>query len=195
MRIGRAGACPAVCEYQELCPSASIIPTAKSKRQTYMRTPASFGKHPYHPMLVAIPIGLFVASFVAELISFRQSAELWRDLTFYNLAGGLIGAVVAAVPGFIDYVSLKGEKVLSLAHRHFGVTVALLAVYGVNFWFRTESAKPLIGESRLLPFLLSILGMLLLGISGWLGGEMVFAHGVAVDVERQNSASGESAAD
>jgi uncharacterized membrane protein len=160
-----------------------------------MRTPASFGKHPYHPMLVAIPIGLFVASFIAELISLRQRGELWRDLTFYNLAGGLIGAVAAAIPGFIDYISLKDEKVLSLAHRHFGVNVALLAVYGVNFWLRTESAKPLVGESRLLPFLLSLLGMLLLGISGWLGGEMVFAHGVAVDVEKQPSAASQSGTD
>jgi uncharacterized membrane protein len=152
-----------------------------------MRATARFGKHPFHPMLVAIPIGLFVASFAAEIIFLRQGGELWRDLTFYNLAGGLIGAVVAAIPGFIDYVGLKEEKVLPLAHRHFGVNVALLAVYGANFWLRTESGKALTGDSRLVPFLLSILGMLLLGLSGWLGGEMVYAHGVAVDAEKQLS--------
>jgi uncharacterized membrane protein len=153
-----------------------------------MRASARFGKHPFHPMLVAIPIGLFVASFVAEIISMRQGGELWRDLTFYNLAGGLIGALVAAIPGFIDYVALKDEKVLPLAHRHFGVNVALLAVYSVNFWLRTESAKTLTSDGRLLPFLLSILGMILLGISGWLGGEMVYAHGVAVAAATEDSA-------
>lgn len=160
-----------------------------------MRAPASFAKHPLHPMLVALPIGLFVASFVAELISFWQAGEVWRDLLFYNLAGGIIGAVVAAIPGFIDYISLKDEKVLPLAHRHFGVNVALLAVYAGNFWLRTESGKTLSGDSRLIPFLLSLLGMILLGLSGWLGGEMVYAHGVAVDVEKQRPARSESVQD
>lgn len=149
-----------------------------------MRASASFAKHPFHPMLVAIPIGLFVASFVAEVISLWQGGALWRDLTFYNLAGGIIGAVVAAIPGFIDYVALKEEKVLPLAHGHFGVNVALLAVYGANLWLRCESAKALTGDSRLVPFLFSVLGMLLLGVSGWLGGEMVYAHGVAVEAEK-----------
>ena len=151
-----------------------------------MRARASFGKHPFHPMLVAIPIGLFIASFVSETISLWQSSKLWDDLTFYNLIGGLIGAVVAAIPGFIDYVSLKDEKVLPLAHRHFGVNVALLGVYSVNLWLRTQSGKALIGNSVWIPLLLSILGMSLLGISGWLGGEMVYAHGVAVDTEKKN---------
>jgi uncharacterized membrane protein len=154
-----------------------------------MRASASFGKHPFHPMLVALPIGLLVASFVAEVISLWQGGEFWRDLTFYNLAGGIIGAVVAAIPGFIDYVALKDEKVLPLAHRHFGVNVALLALCSANLWLRSESGKALTGDSRLWPFLLSILGMILLGLSGWLGGEMVYAHGVAVEAGRQAPAT------
>jgi uncharacterized membrane protein len=152
-----------------------------------MRAPASFAKHPFHPMLVAIPIGLFVASFASDAISFWQDGKLWRDLTFYNLIGGIIGAVVAAIPGFIDYVALKDEKVLPLAHRHFGVNVALLGLYSINLWIRTESGNAVINNSRWVPFLLSILGMILLGISGWLGGEMVYAHGVAVDTENKLS--------
>jgi uncharacterized membrane protein len=157
-----------------------------------MRAPASFAKHPFHPMLVAIPIGLFVASFASDAISFWQDGKLWRDLTFYNLIGGIIGAVVAAIPGFIDYVALKDEKVLPLAHRHFGVNVALLGLYSINLWVRTESGNAVINNSRWIPFFLSILGMILLGISGWLGGEMVYAHGVAVDAENKLSATDNS---
>jgi uncharacterized membrane protein len=160
-----------------------------------MRAPASFGKHPFHPMLVAIPIGLFSASFVAEGISFWQSSEFWRDLTYYNLIGGIIGAVVAAIPGFIDYVALKDEKVLPLAHRHFAVNVALLSMYSLNLWLRTESGKAIIGTTRLIPFSISILGMILLGLSGWLGGEMVYAHGVAVDTEKKVSETNHSPPD
>jgi uncharacterized membrane protein len=163
--------------------------TAIKESRIFMRARASFAKHPFHPMLVAIPIGLFIASFASEAISLWHGSELWRDLTFYNLIGGLIGAVVAAIPGFVDYVSLEDEKVLPLAHRHFGVNVALLSVYSVNLWVRTQSGKAIIGNSVWIPLLLSVLGMSLLGISGWLGGEMVYAHGVAVDVEEKVSES------
>jgi uncharacterized membrane protein len=119
----------------------------------------------------------------------------FKDLTFYNLIGGLIGAVVVAIPGFIDYISLQDEKVLPLAHRHFGVNVALLSVYSVNLWVRTQSGRAVIGSSILFPFLISLLGMILLGISGWLGGEMVYAHGVAVDIEEKVSESKNSLPD
>src|SRR5215510_1263710 len=146
-----------------------------------MRTPARFGKHPFHPMLVALPIGLFVASFAFDLIHLWNGGQMWSQLAFYNLAVGLTGAAVAAIPGFIDYVSLTDEKILRVAHWHFGVNVVLLSVYGVDLWLRIQSRKSGDGGFHLTPFLLSAAAMLLLGLSGWLGGELVFAHGVAVD--------------
>jgi uncharacterized membrane protein len=169
--------------------------TITKESKIFMRAPASFGKHPFHPMLVAIPIGLFVASFVSDAIFFWQGGELWRDLTFYNLIGGIIGAVVAAIPGFIDYVALKDEQVLPLAHLHFAANVALLGLYSINLWVRTESGNAAVSNSRWIPFLLSIVGMILLGISGWLGGEMVYAHGVAVDTEKKPSETDNSQPD
>lgn len=150
-----------------------------------MRTPASFGKHPLHPMLVALPIGLFVASFAFDLMHLWKGGAIWSDLAFYDLAAGLTGAVAAAIPGFIDYVSLTSEKVLRVAHWHFGANVALLCLYGLDLWLRIESRKSGSGVFHLTPFLLSAVGMLLLGLSGWLGGELVFAHGVAVDEEKR----------
>jgi uncharacterized membrane protein len=146
-----------------------------------MRTPARFGGHPLHPMLVAFPIGLLVASYAFDLIHLWKGEELWANLAFYDLAAGLIGAAAAAIPGFIDYVSLTDEKVLPLAHWHFGVNLALIGVYAIDFWLRTESGQSTLDTFRLAPFLLSTLGLLLLTLSGWLGGELVYVHGVAVD--------------
>lgn len=146
-----------------------------------MRTPARFGGHPLHPMLVAFPLGLFVTSLAFDIIHLWKGEELWANLAFYDLAAGLIGAVAAAIPGFIDYVWLTGEKVLPLAHWHFGVNLALIGVYAIDFWLRTESGQSTLGTFRFAPFLLSTLGLLLLTLSGWLGGELVYVHGVAVD--------------
>jgi uncharacterized membrane protein len=132
-------------------------------------------------MLVALPIGLFVASFVFDLVNLWESRELWQTLAFYNMVGGLIGAGVAAIPGLIDYAQLKDEKVLPLAHWHFGINVTLIGIYAANIWLRTASGKAVSGDLNFIPFVISIIGQILLVVSGWLGGEMVYVHGVAVD--------------
>jgi uncharacterized membrane protein len=41
-----------------------------------------------------------------------------------------------------------------------------------------------VGESYMIPALLSVLGIILIAVSGWLGGEMVYVHGVAVEPQR-----------
>ena len=49
---------------------------------------------------------------------------------------------------------------------------------------RVGSGAGLVGENYTLPVLLSVLGIILITISGWLGGEMVYVHGVAVEPQR-----------
>ena len=66
-----------------------------------MSTPASVARHPIHPILVGFPIGLWVFSVVADLIFYSGwGGALWKDVAFYTLGGGIVGALLAAVPGF-----------------------------------------------------------------------------------------------
>ena len=68
-----------------------------------MRTPASIGKHPIHPMLIVFPIGLWFFSLACDLIRLAGATnDAWSIVAFYAMVGGLFGALVAAVPGFID---------------------------------------------------------------------------------------------
>src|SRR5690348_7249457 len=72
-----------------------------------MQTPASIARHPIHPMLVPIPIGLWIFSFVCDLFhAGGATAEAWTTVAFYTMAGGIIGALLAALPGLIDLLSL-----------------------------------------------------------------------------------------
>ena len=65
-----------------------------------MQTPASIARHPIHPMLVPIPIGLWVFSFVCDLFhAGGASAQAWTTVAFYTMAGGIIGALLAVLPG------------------------------------------------------------------------------------------------
>src|SRR5687768_812799 len=141
-----------------------------------MKTPASIAGHPIHPMLVTLPIGLWVFSLVCDaFFVLGAGATHWATVSFWTMLGGILFAVVAAIPGTIDMVSLRGApKKIALTHMALNVTVVLL--YAVNFGMRvTGAAIPGV------PFALSGLGVALLAVSGWLGGHMVYVHRVGVN--------------
>ena len=143
-----------------------------------MRTPASIAGHPIHPMLVPIAIGLWIFSLVCDLIHAGGSAQpAWTTVAYYCIGGGIVGALLAAVPGFIDLLSLpEGPRKTAIAHMTINLTV--VALYVVNFWMRSGAPDD---PGRLL--WLSVVAIGLLVVSGWLGGKMVYELGVAVDTE------------
>jgi uncharacterized membrane protein len=156
-----------------------------------MASPASIGGHPIHPILIPFPIGLWVFSLIADVIYLWRGNTVWRDyIAFYTLLGGIIGAAVAAVPGLIDWLSLKDSEVVKIANWHARLNVIALVVFAVSFYLRTTSGASWVGGSYTIPVLLSVVGVILITISGWLGGEMVFRHGVAVDERAGTGAEG-----
>jgi uncharacterized membrane protein len=147
-----------------------------------MASPASIGGHPVHPMIIPFPIGLWVFSLVADLIYLWRGNPVWIDyIAFYALLGGIIGAAVAAVPGLIDWLSLKDREVVKIANWHARLNVTALLIFAASFYLRTAGGSELVSRSYTIPIALSVLGVIMISISGYLGGELVFKHGVAVD--------------
>ncbi len=147
-----------------------------------MASPASLGRHPIHPMLIPFPLALWFFSLIADVIYLWRGNPVWRDwIAFYALLGGIVGGVLAAVPGFVDWLSLKDREVVRIANWHARLNVIALLIFVASFYLRTASGAGLVGGSYTIPFVLSVVGVILITISGWLGGEMVFKHGVAVD--------------
>ncbi len=146
-----------------------------------MASRASIAGHPIHPMLVPLPIGLFVFSFVCDLIfMYGGGNPTWKTVALYTMGGGIVGALLAAVFGLIDLLALSPSKAKSIGIWHMVINLTVVAIFVVSLWLRI-GAPP---EYRL-PVLLSLIGVVLLAISGWLGGEMVFVHGVAAAPERK----------
>ncbi len=149
-----------------------------------MASPASIGGHPVHPMIIPCPIALWVFSLIADVIYLWRGNPVWRDfIAFYALLGGIIGAAAAAVPGLMDWLSLKDPAVVKIANWHARLNVIALLIFAASFYLRTTSGADLVSGSYAIPVGLSVLGVILITISGWLGGEMVFKHGVAVEVQ------------
>jgi uncharacterized membrane protein len=140
-----------------------------------MSTPASIAKHPLHPMLVVFPIGLWVFSLISDFVFLLGGDARWNDVAFYTMAGGLIGAVLAAVPGFFDMFSISDKKVGKIAWTHMMLNLIAVVIFAVDFYLRLRNPA-----GAIFPILLSVAGILFIAVSGWLGGEMVYVHGMGV---------------
>jgi uncharacterized membrane protein len=142
-----------------------------------MATPASIAKHPIHPMLIPFPIGLWIFSLICDVVyAFGWGDALWKDMAFFSMAGGLIGALIAAVPGYLDYRSLAVREVQRIGWWHMVINLSIVILFAINLWLRVGSEA-----GAVLPLILSLVGVALLGLSGWLGGELVYVHSVAVE--------------
>ncbi len=137
-------------------------------------------RHPVHPMLVHFPIGLFVLSFVLDLASlaFPSVPNLVRD-SFYAMLVGIITALFAAVPGFVDYTDIRSDHPAKrTATAHMTLNLIVVALYGINLGVRSS----MLADSKipLLPLILSLVGTALLSASGYLGGRLVYDDGIGV---------------
>jgi uncharacterized membrane protein len=142
---------------------------------------AKIAGHPVHPMLIVFPIGLFITSFIFDLVYLAAGDPFWYRTAFWTMLIGFIGTLAAALPGFADYLSLSPKtEARRIATYHMVVGMSLAALYFVNLMVRDWGA---IGANRTpwLPVGLNLLGVLLISVQGWLGGELVYRHGVGVE--------------
>jgi uncharacterized membrane protein len=147
-----------------------------------MNTPASIRRHPIHPMLVVFPIGLWIASLACDVIYHAGSHNpFWKAVAFYAIAGGIAGALLAAIPGYIDYLSLTDRRLRKIATSHMVLNLIVVALFLFNLGVR-YNASP---GAEMFGVMLSIVAIAVLAVSGWLGGAMVYEHHVGVSPSRE----------
>ncbi|HEY6769457.1 MAG TPA: DUF2231 domain-containing protein [Candidatus Sulfotelmatobacter sp.] len=153
-----------------------------------MSSPASIKKHPVHPMLVGLPIGLWVFALICDVVQALSGNAVWQTVATYCVAGGIAGAILAAVPGLIDYFSIDEAEMKRIANLHLAANLAAVVIFAINLWLRFR----LSADSHL-PLWLSVVGVLAIGVGGWLGGEMVYVKGMAVEAVEKLSKKVEKA--
>jgi uncharacterized membrane protein/nitrite reductase/ring-hydroxylating ferredoxin subunit len=137
-------------------------------------------RHPIHPMLVHFPIGLFLLSLLLDLASlaFPSVPDLVGD-SFYAMLAGVIFSLIAAVPGFVDYTDIRSDHPgKRTATTHMILNLIVVAFYGINLGLRSSTIND--PKISLMPLILSLLGITLLSVSGYLGGKLVYDEGIAV---------------
>ncbi len=135
--------------------------------------------HPTHPMLVVFPIGLFATAVIFDILSMVTASPIFPTVSYYMIAAGVIGGLIAAIFGFIDWMALPNNsraKYIGGWHGLGNVTIVVLFI--VSWFLRRGSAN---FQPGTLALVLSFAGISLALITAWIGGELVYHLGVGVD--------------
>ena len=142
----------------------------------FPRSTASIGGHPIHPMLIPFPIAFLVGALVTDIASVKWASESWAYASTMLIAAGIVTGLLAAVFGFIDFFGEKRIRDLKVAWMHMIGNLAAVLISIVNFLVHSGGD----GTVSSTGLALSALVVLILLFTGWLGGHMVYRHGVAV---------------
>jgi len=142
-----------------------------------LRSTARISGHPIHPVLVPFPIVCFVGALVTDIVYWRTAEMMWSDMSAWLLLIGLILGVLAAIAGLIDFLSNRLIRAQAPAWPHMlgNLLVLLLALF--NTMVHTRDAWTSVVPTGLI---LSVLTVLILPVTGWLGWSMVYRYGVGV---------------
>jgi uncharacterized membrane protein len=143
-----------------------------------MRTPGRILGHTIHPMLVPIPIGLFLLSLVFDLIAMNGSSVLGAA-SFWSILGGIAGGLLAAMFGLLDWTAIPSRtRAKRIGLWHGAINVVVVTLFAISWLVRLGTGAH---EPNWTTVGLEIAAVGLLLVSGWLGGELVDRLGVGVD--------------
>lgn len=144
-----------------------------------MRSRANVASHPIHPMLVALPIGLWIGALVLSIAAVFTGEVLFAAAAFYTVIGGCIGAAMAAVPGVIDLFGTVPERssARQRGYIHGSVNTLALLIFIYAAW---RQGSPIAIPDKF-TVVAELLGVIAIGYSGWLGGTLVYNNQIGVD--------------
>src|SRR3954463_12679118 len=124
--------------------------------------------HPFHPILVTVPIGAWVASLVFDVISRTgNDARVFAKGAYWLVGIGIVGALVAAIFGFLDLLTIpRGTRAFTTAITHMALNLTVVVLFAIDFVLRRSHLGDADGTPTG-PLALSVVALLLLGASGW----------------------------
>ena len=143
-----------------------------------MESKAKFLGHSAHQMLIVFPLGLLATGVVFDAIHRATDKRTMALVAYWMIASGLVGGLVAAPLGLIDWLAIpRGTRAKAIGMTHGLTNLAVMGAFFVSWLLRRDSPE----APRTIASVLSFLGAVLAFFGGWLGGELVGRLGVGVD--------------
>ena len=129
-------------------------------------------KYPIHPVLVALPIALWLFSFLCDIaFALRIGGAVWKPIAHYAMGAGIVAGIIAAVVSFHDYLPLEDRKLRRIDRKYISLHLITLVLYLFNFASRFGNAN-----YTSLPVVLSFLGVVFAVLSGWFSAGVVHEY-------------------
>lgn len=153
---------------------------------------AAIAGHPLHPIVIPFPIAFLVGALATDLGYWATTDPFWARASLWLVGAGLVTGVLAAALGLIDFFTIKRARSHRSGWIHFIGNAVVLALAFISLLLRVDDM-----EGGLLPvgLMLSAVITLLLGVTGWYGGELSYRHKIGVLEESEAPASGSSPED
>jgi uncharacterized membrane protein/nitrite reductase/ring-hydroxylating ferredoxin subunit len=143
-----------------------------------MKSTAHIKGHPIHPMLIVFPVAFFTGTFLFDLMFLiTEIQNLYVTAMYLNIAG-VAFALLAAVPGVIDFIytvppKSSGKK---RALKHGIINVIVVIIFGLAFFYRQNADASILNL-----LLIELIGLAGLTLAGWMGGTLVYRNQIGVD--------------
>jgi uncharacterized membrane protein len=144
---------------------------------TGVASTAAVGKHPIHPMLVPFPIAFLVGALLTDLAYWGTYDRFWAVASMWLLIAGLVGGVLAATAGLIDFFTIQRARSVTAGWIHFLGNASALIVALINLWPRVAAPEAPVLFTGLI---LSAVVVGILVVTGWMGGELAYRYKIGV---------------
>jgi uncharacterized membrane protein len=159
----------------------------RSRHEGHMESHAKLFGHPIHPMLIVVPLGLFIGAVIFDAIYLWRGISTLASVGFWNIAAGVAGGLLAAVFGLIDWLAIPaGTRAKRIGLWHACSNVLAILVFAAVLWMRNGAQTR---ATTLGLFTIEVIALLIGAVGGWLGGELVDRLGVGVDRNANLNAS------
>lgn len=152
--------------------------------------------HPLHPMLIVLPLGLLSMAVLFDIVHLITGNTTFSIVAYWNIVAGLITGLLAAIFGLLDWLSIPSNtRAKAIGALHGGGNVLVVLLFAVSWWLRKDNLDYV---PDMLAFVLGLAAFAVAGLTGWLGGELVYRLRMGVDdganLDAPNSLSGKPAA-
>jgi uncharacterized membrane protein len=159
-----------------------------------MHAKAKLFGHPIHQMLIVFPLGLLATSVIFDITYQVTGNGRWADVAFVMIASGIVGGLLAAIFGLIDWLAIpRGTRAKRIGAIHGIGNVLVVGLFAFSWLLRYTNPV----YAGIAPLVLAIAGASIALVTGWLGGELVDRLAVGVDegahVDAPSSLSGRPA--
>jgi uncharacterized membrane protein len=151
--------------------------------------------HPVHPMLIVLPLGLLSSAVIFDIVHLVSGQDVFSTIAFWDMGLGIVGGLLAAVFGLIDWLNIPGgTRAKRIGLFHGGGNVVVVTLFAVSWLIRLAGENY---DPGAVAYIFSFAGVALAAVTAWLGGELVDRLGVGVDtganLDAPNSLGGEPA--